>query len=77
MKSYHKNVKKKTLRECTRGRTYYFEGPFVTLHAPMSSVVADFQPIVVAYIGKKKTTTTSSNFKQKNYYAPCLIVTEG
>ena len=54
MKSYHKNVKKKTLRECTRGRTYYFEGPFVTLHAPMSSVVVDFQPIVVAYIGKKK-----------------------
>lgn len=49
----------------------------MTLHAPMSSVVADFQPIVVAYIGKKKTTTTSSNFKQKNYYAPCLIVTEG
>ena len=50
----------------------------MTLHAPMSSVVVDFQPIVVAYIGKKKkTTTTSSNIKQKNYYALCLIVTEG
>ena len=48
----------------------------MTLHAPMSSVVVDFQPIVVAYIGKKNKTT-SSNFKQKNYYALCLIVTEG
>lgn len=26
----------------------------MTLHAPMSSVVVDFQPTVVAYIGKKK-----------------------
>ena len=40
---------KQTVKECIMGGTHYFEGvPVVTLLAPRSTAVVDFQPMIVA-----------------------------
>ena len=60
-KRYDRFVKiKQTVTECIMASTHYFEGvPVVTLLAPRSTAVVDFQPMIVALNSKKNNNFTT------------------